>query len=172
MDPYLGEIRMFAPPFTPKGWLPCDGRTLPISGNEALYSLLGQTYGGDGSTNFGLPDLRGRALLSQGTNPGASSYRMGQVGGAETVTLNVEQMAAHTHAVKAQSATGEGSDPSKGYWCAQSVGNLYVKTPTTNMATTLVSQTPPGPTNPHENMMPFMCVNFIICSQGIYPSFD
>jgi microcystin-dependent protein len=171
MDPYLGEIRMFAGTFAPVGWALCDGALVSIAENEALFTLLGTTYGGDGSTTFGLPDLRGRAALHVGHNPTGSSYTLGQKGGTEQVTLTVEQIPAHTHPVLASSAAGTGDSPAASYFAATASADQSVysdQAPTGTLAPE--AMTPSGGSLPHANMMPFVTITYIIATQGIYPS--
>ena len=110
-EPFVGEIRMFAGNFAPQGWAFCDGQLLSVNQNDALFSLLGTIYGGDGRTTFGLPDLRGRLPMHAGTGPGLSPQRMGSMGGQENVTLTVNEMPAHSHSANAQSVTANSNDP-------------------------------------------------------------
>lgn len=170
-EPYIGEIRMFAGNFAPRGWEFCDGRTIPISENEALFSLIGTTYGGDGQHTFALPDLRGRLPIHQGQGLGsARNYSLGQADGQEEVTLTVSQMPRHTHYVRARYEQGDTSNPS---WAALALSTLsaYTSTPggpDDRMAPESVYHTGSG--WPHNNMMPYLCVSFIIATEGIYPS--
>lgn len=172
-DPFLGEIRMFAGNFAPRGWAFCAGQILSISQNTALFSLLGTTYGGNGQTTFALPDLRGRAPVSSGQGPGLSNYNLGEMAGSESVTLLTSQMPAHTHAANASTQPGSASSPANGV-CASGVDsqggsvNGYVAAPNTTMAPQAIGAA--GGSQPHENRPPFLCVNFIIALQGIYPS--
>lgn len=169
-DQYVGEIRMFAGNYSPKGWAFCDGAILPITGNESLYSIIGVTYGGDGTTNFKLPDLRGRLPLHKGTNSkSGTEYTMGQTGGTETVALTLAQLPAHTHTVNAESTAGNIGDPKNAFWAA-SASKQYSsdKNPTGLMNTASVSST--GGSSPHNNLMPYLPVSFIIALQGLYPS--
>lgn len=169
MEPYLGEVRMFAGTFAPVGWALCNGQSLPISQYDALYALLGTTYGGDGQTTFALPDLRGRIPIHAGKNPSTgTTYAQGQPGGTETVTLITQQMPAHTHNVFAVSGDGNQSGPANALWAASSL-NQYAEqgTADTAMAANLVSAQ--GGSLPHDNVMPFQCINFIIALEGVYP---
>lgn len=163
MDPYVGEIRFFAGSFAPVGWALCDGTVLAISQNEALYTLIGTTYGGDGVNTFALPDLRGRIPVHRGNN-----YPMGMRGGSETVTLTSNQLPAHAHAALAHSTEGTSADPTGNFW-GYSANEQYVTADTINgtMSPTSVSVT--GGSQPHDNMMPYLAVNFIIALEGIYP---
>ena len=168
-EPFVGEIRMFAGNFAPRGWAFCDGQLLAVSQNDALFSLLGTIYGGDGRTTFGLPDLRGRIPIHAGTGPGLSPRRLGAKGGAETETLTVNQMPSHGH--PAQGGTGNGLDPNpQGNVLATStVLEPYYNGPQdVNLASSSITNV--GGSRSHTNLMPFLCVNFIIALVGIYPS--
>lgn len=167
MDPYVGEIRMFAGNYAPYDWALCDGQLLAISGNEALFSLIGNRYGGDGQSTFALPDLRGRVPLHAGAAPGLSPRILAQQGGAESVTLTQGQLPAHTHNAYAS------NDPaSSSYSAANGVpGNVtgtsiygLMGTPG-NMTASAIG--PAGAGLPHDNMAPYLCVNFIISLNGI-----
>jgi len=163
MQPYLGEIRMFAGNFAPQGWAFCNGQLMAIADNTALYSLLGTTYGGDGQTTFALPDLQGRIPVHLG-----NSYNLGQNGGAETVTLTVNQMPSHTHSVNAQSENGMVGNPTNAVWASSSIKPYGTGTPNELMSASAISAV--GGSQPHENMMPFACISFIISLEGVYPS--
>jgi microcystin-dependent protein len=157
---------MFAGNFAPVNWAICDGRMMPISGNEALYALIGTTYGGDGQTTFGLPDLRGRAPIHKST-----TYPMGSQGGAEAVTLTSTQMPMHTHTAMASSAAGTATSPANAVWTTSTYSSFSTaQTPTEAMSVQAISVA--GGSQPHENMMPFLVVSYIICLAGIYPSFN
>ena len=171
---FIGEVQMFAGNFAPRNWALCNGQLLPISQNTALFSILGTTYGGDGRTTFGLPDLRGRVVIhdGSGTGPGLSPYNLGQRGGTETVTLTQNQMPNHTHLDQVNAATPVDSgqetiNPSASYW-AQGTG--YANTNNTQMSPTTVPLTSAGGSLPHSNIAPYNTVNYIICLYGIYPS--
>ncbi|WP_027864115.1 phage tail protein [Massilia alkalitolerans] len=171
-DCYVGEIRMFAGTYAPEGWEMCNGQLLPISGYEALYTLIGTTYGGDGQTTFGLPDLRGRVPVSTGVSKQGINYNLGQAGGTETVTLTTAEMGVHTHAVNANSAPGTDANAENRFWAGPTV-TAYEKPGTA----ALVAMKPnaisvAGGNQPHENMMPFMALTFIIATNGIFPSFN
>lgn len=176
--PYLGEIRLFAGNFAPRGWAFCNGQSLSIANNDALFALLGTIYGGDGQNTFNLPDLRGRVPLNQGTGPGLSTYTIGQAAGTETVTLQTSQMPAHSHSLNATTATGSVTTPGPSVMLATPVEagvstSLYVVpgTSTVNQAPMAAqSITATGGSQPHENMMPFQSVNYIIALEGIFPS--
>jgi microcystin-dependent protein len=178
MNPFLGQIMLFGGNFAPQGWAFCDGTLLSIAQNTALFSILGTTYGGNGTTNFALPDLRGRAAVGFGNGPGLSPYVLGQSTGAETVTLTVGQIPAHSHLVAANAASGNVSSPS-GADLAQSVDaggvakavNTY-STPPMTARVTLDSATvqQSGGSGPHPNIQPVLALNYIIALQGIFPS--
>lgn len=164
-EAFLGEIRMFGGTFAPVGWLMCDGQLLPIAQYDALYSLLGTTYGGDGQNTFALPDLRGRMPLHQGPR-----NRMGESGGAESVTLLPAQLPAHSHGVSAASAVGTQDSPANGIWANSGAElNLFNPGPV-NTAFAPAAITATGGSMPHDNMMPFLALSFIIATEGIYPS--
>lgn len=169
-EPFVGEIRMFAGNFAPRGWAFCDGQLLAISQNDALFSLLGTIYGGDGQTTFALPDLRSRIPVHAGTGPGLTQRRLGDKGGIEETTLTVNQMPSHTHAANAQSTPGDGGNPKNRNWAASSGSPVaYANGPTdSDMATGILANT--GGSQSHTNMMPYRCVHFIIALFGIYPS--
>ncbi|GIO56673.1 MULTISPECIES: phage tail protein [Paenibacillus] len=168
-DQYVGEIRMFAGNYPPVGWAFCDGTTLPINGYEALYSLIGTTYGGDGQTNFKLPDLRGRLPVHMGKNPQTqTTYNLGQQGGTEKVTLTEGQLPQHTHMLNAQSAPGTLSNPSNAFWAKGSLKQYSTAEPDSAMNAAAISSEGGG--QPHNNMMPFLTVSFIIATEGLYPS--
>ena len=161
---FIGEIRMFSGNYAPPDWLMCNGQLLSISENEVLYSLIGTTYGGDGRTTFGLPDLRGRVPIH--TSP---SHYLSQAAGTETVTLQTQEMPMHTHAAAAQKAAGTLTTPTNGVWATTSTNNYATATSgLTNMNSASIS--PAGSTLPHDNMMPFLALSFIIATSGIYPT--
>ena len=171
--PILGEIRMFGGTFAPRGWMFCQGQILAISTNDALFALLGSIYGGDGQSTFALPDLRGRAPLHAGQGQGLSAYTEGRVSGVESVTLTTTQLPAHNHTFQSQCNT----DSSK--TTAFSGANAY---PGATSAASYAAATDgmtgsaqgtggiTGGSQPHENMQPFLAVNFIIATEGIFPS--
>ena len=169
-EPFVGEIRMFAGNFAPRGWAFCDGQLLAVSQNDALFSLLGTIYGGDGRTTFGLPDIRGRIPIHQGTGPGLSQRRLGSKGGSENETLTTNQLASHSHDFNANTAPATGSAP-QGKVVAQSLPPLTMYqagNQTESLASNSVANT--GGSQPHTNLMPTLCINFIIALVGIYPS--
>lgn len=166
--PFIGEIRMFGGNFAPVGWLFCDGQVLPIAENEALFQLIGTTYGGDGQQTFALPDLRGRVPLHQGQGPGLTSRTLGEAEGAETVTLSLQQMPAHAHPLAATGAATI-STPQNMRYGARADHVTYLDTmPTAAFAAG--AHVPAGGSQPHNNVMPSLCVNFIIALSGIFPS--
>jgi microcystin-dependent protein len=162
MDPFVGEIRMFGGNFAPVGWLPCDGSLVRIQDYQVLYSLLGTTYGGDGQTNFGLPDLRGRIPMHRN-----AQYLIGARGGSETVTLTPDQMPAHTHTARVQSQPAEKPSPTNNVWATSPTNQFANVAPSGAMLAGTVGVT--GGSQPHENMMPFQVVTFIIAWQGEFP---
>ncbi len=163
-QPYVGEIRMFAGNFAPAGWKFCEGQLLPISENETLFQLIGTTYGGDGESTFALPDLRGRIPIHQG-----NGFILSETGGAEEITLTVNQIPAHSHLLLATLNTGTVASPSNAVLARSSSVDLYFDdSPTTNLASTAIL--PTGGSQPHSNMQPYLCINFIISLFGIFPS--
>jgi len=167
-DQYLGEIRMFGFNFAPQGWAFCNGQILPISQNTALFSLLGTTYGGNGTSTFGLPNLQGRVAIHQGQGLGLSPYDLGQVGGTETVTLTQNQMPQHNHSVNASSAPGTGGRPG-GAVLARAPDDVYAASSDgTTMLANMVGTA--GGSQPHSNIQPYVVVTFCIALQGIFPS--
>lgn len=173
MDPFVGEIRIFGGSFAPQGWAFCDGSLLPIASYTALFSLLGTTYGGDGVSNFALPDLRGRVPVHMGSGPGLSNYTIGQRGGAETVSLTASQLPSHTHAANCANNTNVGNQasPSGNYWSTDPGGNTGAYNNAANSGQLSANAIEPaGGGQPHGNLQPFMAINYIIAWTGIYPS--
>jgi microcystin-dependent protein len=169
-DQFVAEVRIFPFNFAPIGWAFCDGQLLPLSQNTALFSLLGTTYGGNGKSNFALPDLQGLAPLQQGQGPGLSLRDLGEIGGAEVVTLLQTEMPAHTHT--AQSATGGGlSDPTGNSWGSGLKGHppAYGPSGGSNVQMHPLGTSATGGSLPHNNMMPYLTLNFCIALQGIFP---
>ena len=170
-EPFIAEIRIFAGNFAPRGWAFCNGQLLPISQNTALFSLIGTTYGGDGRSTTALPDLQGRAPMHPGRGPGLTSRRLGQRGGVEQVTLTEAQMPNHNHSIMAAVQPGSTNTPNTTTSLARSVGaNAYNDNPTTNiaMADGVLENT--GGSQAHNNLQPFLTMNFIIALVGLYPS--
>jgi microcystin-dependent protein len=163
-QPYVGEIRMFAGNFAPAGWMFCEGQLLPISENETLFQLIGTTYGGDGESTFALPDLRGRIPIHQG-----NGFILAETGGAEDITLTVQQIAAHSHPLLAANAIANDPNPGNNLLGESSVVSMYqAAAATTPMAPQSVSSV--GGSQPHTNFQPYLCVSFIISLFGIFPS--
>jgi microcystin-dependent protein len=170
MDPFVAEIRIFPFNFAPKGWAWCDGQLLPISQNTALFSLLGTTYGGDGKSNFALPDLQGNAPMHPGQGPGLSLHDLGETGGSETVTLLESEIPAHSHFLKAVTDPGDVAVPQPGAVLAQTAGAFgYVTGSPALTAMSPNSLTPTGGSLPHNNMQPYLTLNFNIALQGVFP---
>jgi microcystin-dependent protein len=168
-QPYIGEIRMFAGNFPPNGWMFCDGQTLPISENEALFQLIGTTYGGDGEETFNLPNLQSRVPIHFGSGPGLQTYQIAEAAGVEQVTLSVQQIPVHNHPAGCKSTDGNSSSPIGGLPAVNPTAIAYgAIPPQASMNATAVG--PAGGSQPHENVQPFLCVNFIISLFGIFPS--
>lgn len=172
-DQFVGEIRIVGFNFAPTGWALCNGQLMPISQNTALFSLLGTTYGGDGKTTFALPNLQGMAPLQAGQGPGLSLYDLGQSGGESSVTLLTSEMPIHNHVVSARSGSGDVDNPSAATWCSAHVGktplNMYSATVGSGPVMNAVAIGPAGGNLPHNNMPPYLTINFIIALQGIFP---
>ncbi|MCP5424477.1 MAG: phage tail protein [Gammaproteobacteria bacterium] len=168
-EPFVGEIRMFAGNFAPRGWAFCDGQLLAVSQNDALFSLLGTIYGGDGRTTFGLPDLRGRIPIHAGHGSGLSERRLGSKGGEEKVTLTTNQLPSHTHPLQASTQNAVQTSPGNNVLAQPTSIDLYrVTAPDADLSGDAITDV--GGNRSHTNLMPFLCVNFIIALVGIYPS--
>jgi microcystin-dependent protein len=167
-DPFVAEIRIFPFNFAPTGWAICNGQLLPISQNTALFSLLGTTYGGDGRSTFALPDLQGRAPMAPGQGPGLSLHDLGELGGSQTVTLLESEIPAHSHALIASESDALERGPS-GQLFATGVGISMFQTPGPVVALSPNAVTPSGGSLPHNNMMPYLTLNFCIALQGVFP---
>lgn len=162
-QPYVGEIRMFAGNFAPAGWMFCEGQLLPISENETLFQLIGTTYGGDGQSTFALPDLRGRLPIHQG-----NGFTLAETGGAEEITLTVQQIAAHSHALLASSGNATSTDPGNNL-LSKTVKLIYRAGPADQPLSPQAGG-PVGGSQPHTNFQPYLCIDFIISLFGIFPS--
>jgi microcystin-dependent protein len=172
MNPFIGEIRIFAGNFAPNGWALCNGQLMAISQNTALFSLLGTYYGGDGKTTFGLPNLQGSAPIHQGQGPGLSLRNLGEIGGSPTVTLIATENAAHGHTLNGQQAQADATVPTNNFLAVNrnlfpytdpAAGGLSLK------AMNAIAIVPDGGNQPHNNMQPFLCLTFIIALQGLFP---
>lgn len=174
MDNYIGEVRMFAGNFSPVGWAFCNGQLLPISGNEALYTLVGTTYGGDGQNTFGLPDLRGRTPVHYGTGPGLPPVVQGQIAGTEEITLITAQMPSHTHTINAQTSAGNSPAPGNNIFADTGVNDNeytpFVNGAGTNVTMGASSVLSAGGNQPYSICQPSVCVTFIIALNGIFPT--
>ena len=165
-QPYVGEIRIFAGNFAPAGWMFCEGQLLPISENETLFNLIGTTYGGDGQSTFALPDLRGRLPIHFG-----NGFTLAETGGAETITLTVSQIPAHTHALLGSTSNASASDPTGNVGARVTVAAVFpygTDAPLQPLAPQAVGST--GGSQPHTNFQPYLCLDFIISLFGIFPS--
>lgn len=171
MDPFVAEIRIFPFNFAPKGWAWCDGQLLPLSQNTALFSLLGTTYGGNGKSNFALPNLQGRAPMHPGQGPGLSLHDLGEAGGAETVSLLESEIPSHSHALAAYNGTGDHPAPGPSASFARvDNDNLYQQNTTSNLVSmSAQALSPGGGDQPHNNMQPYLTLYFCIALQGVFP---
>ncbi len=169
-DPFVAEVRIFPFNFAPKGWAWCDGQILPLSQNTALFSLLGTTYGGNGQSTFALPDFQGSAVVHAGQGPGLSTYFEGQRGGSETVTLLESEIPSHPHQLKADPNVAETPDPSANSLARATSINAYQTNSNANLVSTAPGiLAPAGGNQPHNNMMPYLTLNFNIALQGVFP---
>jgi len=160
--PFMGEIKLVSFGFPPKGWAQCDGVTMPINQNQALFSLLGTQFGGDGRTTFALPDLRGRIPIHMG-----SGWTIGQNGGEQTHTLTIPEMPQHNHIANANNQLADQGSPAGNFWAAQD-NPAYASSANTTMVPSAIGNA--GGSQAHENMSPYLALNFIIAVQGIFPS--
>lgn len=174
MDPYIGEVRIFAGSFAPRDWAECNGQLLPIAQYTTLFAVIGTIYGGDGRTTFGLPNLNGRVPMHQGTGPGLTARQVGKAGGAATVTLLENQMPAHKHVPQALDNQGTLSNPAGAVWTkTPKAGRTpvdtpgFASTPDTTMSPLALGSAGAGA--PHNNMQPYLPVRFIIALQGVFP---
>jgi len=167
-EPFIGEIRVFGFNFPPVGWATCAGQLLPIAQNTALFSILGTNFGGNGTTNFALPNLQANVPLHVGAGPGLTPRTVGETGGVPQVTLNVAEMPAHTHAANCNSGHGTSYDPANAVWAADAGGaREYAAGSNVTMAANALAATGGGQS--HSNLQPYLAVNFCIALQGIYP---
>jgi microcystin-dependent protein len=169
VDPFVAEIRIFASNFAPTGWAYCNGQLMPIAPNTALFSLLGTTYGGDGETTFALPDLQGRAPMFHGQGAGLSPRTIGEMGGAPSIALLQSEMPSHTHAIQASDSAGNQVGPTGNAWARAGAADgqqMYAASANTNMSPLALSVTGQGP---HNNMPPYLVLNFVIALQGVFP---
>lgn len=172
-DPFVAEIRIFAFNFPPTGWAFCNGQLMPISQNTALFSLLGTTYGGDGKSTFALPNMLDNVPMHPGQGPGLSLHDLGETGGSQTVTLLVSEIPVHAHNVgRASAAGGDSTTPVGSVWAQSAAGRgaaaLYKEPPATGKVNAL-SLSPTGGSLPHNNMQPYLTLNFCIALQGVFP---
>ena len=170
MDPFIGEIRVFAFTFAPRDWAECDGRLIPVQQHTPLYSIVGTTYGGDGKTNFALPNLKSRAAMQFGQGPGLSDRTIGETGGSEGVTLSVNQIPAHNHAMQGSQLIADSSQPDK-HVTGRPAGSLNMYADNSNvieMSTETLANTGEGIS--HNNMQPYLTMKFCIALSGIYPN--
>jgi microcystin-dependent protein len=171
-DQFVAEIRIFAGNFAPTGWATCDGQILPISQNTALFSLLGTTYGGDGKSNFALPNLQGSVPLGAGQGPGLSLRDLGEIGGEQNVTLLNTELPAHSHTAQASTAGGVNS-PANAAWGESKMGKtplaVYAASGNNNVSMSPLGLSVAGQSSPHNNLPPYQCLMFIIALQGIFP---
>lgn len=169
-EPFIGEIRMVGFNFAPRNWAACDGQLLPIAQNQALFSLLGTTFGGNGEATFALPDLRGRAPMHFGNGPGLTPHQMGEQSGTETVTLLQSQMQAHGHTAYTVSGDGTEQSPAGGLWAHEAGHETATYAGQSDAAMSASAITQAGASQPHENRQPLLAVNMVICLYGIFPS--
>lgn len=169
-DPFVAEIRIFPFNFAPKGWAWCDGQLMPISQNTALFSLLGTTYGGNGKSTFGLPDLQGCAPMHPGQGPGLSLHDLGETGGSETVTLLESETPSHLHVMRASSDDGDLKAPTPSRSLARSIGGFAYQSSAAGLQPMAPEALPPaGGDQPHNNLQPYLTLFFSIALQGVFP---
>ena len=170
-QPYIGEIRLFAGNFPPNGWAFCEGQLIPISENDTLFNLIGTTYGGDGQETFALPDLQSRVPIHQGTGASGTTYQLGETGGVEQVTLSVQQIPSHSHPMVVTADNGSAASPNNAVPGAGTSVTIFRPTPPPPaIAMDAGSVQAAGGSQPHDNMMPFICINYIISLFGIFPT--
>jgi microcystin-dependent protein len=171
--PYVGEIRMFAGNFPPNGWAFCNGALMPISENDTLFTLIGTMYGGDGQETFGLPNLQSRVPIHFGQGPDGTTYQQGEMAGTESVTLTTQQTPIHTHQAIGTTDGGTLLSPQNGVFAQPSstqAGMMGYNPPPPTMAMVASEITPVGGSQPHENLQPYLCINFIISLFGVFPT--
>jgi len=169
-DPFVAEIRIFPFNFAPKGWAFCDGQLLPLSQNTALFSLLGTTYGGDGKSNFALPDMQGNAPMHPGQGPGLSLHDLGETGGSQTVSLLESEIPSHSHSLNAVGGfNGTNNDPTNEVPAKGDAGLLPYTPSGPSLTMALQAIAPAGGDQPHNNMQPYLTLNFCIALQGVFP---
>ncbi len=164
-EPYIGEVRMVAFNYAPRGWALCNGQSMPISQNPALYDLIGTTYGGDGQSSFALPNLQSRVPMHQG-----NGHALGEMDGAEQVTLAVAELPSHLHLPQADIFNGNASDPAGNIWASSEASKQYLVGVAPNVSMNPSAMAPTGGGRPHDNMLPFLAFNFVIALEGIYPT--
>ena len=169
MDPFVAEIRIFPFNFAPKGWAWCNGQILPLSQNTALFSLLGTTYGGDGKSNFALPNMQGNAPMHPGQGPGLSLHDLGETGGSETVSLLESEIPSHSHAMMASNADSTDRSPANNLLAGGLGGLSFYGAPPPPVQLSSNALAPAGGDQPHNNMMPYLTCYFNIALQGVYP---
>lgn len=167
-DPFVAEIRIVGFNFAPTGWATCDGQLLPISQNTALFALLGTMYGGDGKSTFALPNLQGSAPMHQGQGQGLSERFVGETGGSQTVTLLQSELPAHNHQAMGRSILGNNASPAGNNWAGSSIARQYLADPNGNQMSGLATAIAGG-SLPHNNMPPYLILNFVIAMQGVFP---
>jgi len=168
-DPFVAEIRIFPFNFAPRGWAFCNGQILPLSQNTALFSLLGTTYGGDGKSNFALPDMQGNAAMHPGQGPGLSLHDLGETGGSETVSLLESEIPSHKHAFVFADTTAVSTNPANSNFAVSPNANASVYTASTSNLKPGSTLSPAGGDQPHNNMQPYLTLNFCIALQGVFP---
>lgn len=170
-QPFIGEIRLFGGSFAIAGWAFCNGQAMSIAQNNALFNLIGTTYGGDGVNTFNLPNLQGRVPVHQGQGPGLSTYVIGQLAGVETVTLTTANLPPHSHPAVGSASGGPATNPAGATWGNANIGSFpFGPGSSANAVMAAGSTANTGGSQPHDNMLPFLAVTFIIALQGIYPS--
>ncbi|MEP7155820.1 MAG: tail fiber protein [Betaproteobacteria bacterium] len=170
LEAYVGDIRIIATGIVPSGWLACNGQVLGLNDYVPLYLTIGTSFGGDGQQTFGLPDLRGRTPIHMGQGNGLSPRSIGVMTGSETVTLTPAQLPSHYHSVVASNVAGTTADPTGSAWAGASTAELQYSDKPANASMSALGIAPAGGGQPHDNLMPFQVVSFIICFEGIMPS--